>query len=164
MKAAVLAGGLMLAAVSAQGALPDLKNMHEDDLMLNACKPVELRRLQREIAALAGSQAPGKAWRLVREMLCGTARQSSDYIVAHTSRRVASIDEATGNTEPAKLEYVPASQVLPARMRAWRASVGKDGSGVSVTFNADEGACIQSFSLHPRGGDWEIVAIEQGCD
>jgi hypothetical protein len=118
-RTSLLAALLMCVAGVAQGALPDLKNMHDaSEVMQNACKPAEQRRLQREAAALAGSEAPTQAARLVQEMLCGTTPQSRAYVLAHTASKVASTDEATGDTEPARPRMLPARSVQPAQMRA----------------------------------------------
>ncbi|KQX02011.1 hypothetical protein ASC94_05405 [Massilia sp. Root418] len=162
--ASVLGGALMCAAGAAQGALPDLKNMHDAEVMQNACKPAEQRRLQREAAALAGSEAPAQAARLVREVLCGTTPQSRAYVMAHTAAKVASTDEATGDTEPARPRMLPARSVQPAQMRAWSATVEQGDVGIRVVFYPDEGACIQSFSMACRRSEWKITAISQACD
>jgi hypothetical protein len=162
--ARLLAASLACVAAASQAALPDLRDMHQGELMLNACKGTEQRRLQRETAALAGSEAPAKASRLVQEMLCGTTPQSRAYVLAHTEKRVASTDEATGEVEPARPKMLPARLVEPVRMQAWSATVEQGDDGINVMFNADEGACVRRFTLGYRGGDWKIVAIGQACD
>jgi hypothetical protein len=165
VKAAVALVALSSANAALAGKVPaDVSSFYQQDQILqNACKPSELRRLQHEVHATAKGKRPEAAWRLTRHMLCGDDAKSHRYVLAHSRKVILDRDSSGAEGDNAAETRLPASAIKLVRMKAWDATIDGGGGNIHVMFN-DGGVCVAGFDLEESRGKWWLVSTGGACD
>lgn len=135
-----------------------------DQMLLNACKHSERKRLRRDIFAITREEKPEQVSFLINKVLCGDDIKSYYYVEAHINRGRENDEEAGSAQGDEKEKHMLDTSDYLVRKKAWDASVTGIPGAIRVLFTFDGGVCMRSFDFRYSRDSWWIVANEMDCD
>ena len=145
-------------------AIPALKSMHTDELLVPACGTEGMRELESAVRSLAQAGSPADAWELAWRALCSTRKESARYIARHSPKRIVLSAFDTGDESKA-VRWIDRSALFMPEGKAWGAGAkrGNSDAQIVITYWKDE-ACVESLTLERRAKTWSVVAGGSACD
>jgi hypothetical protein len=142
----------------------DTKDHYQPNQILpNACKPSELRRLKKESERIARKYSKNPVFPLVKAMLCGDDVQSYRYVLTHTTGKILIDDNLTREDGQGEERPAIGSSIVLIRMLAWAAEVREIENTISIGYS-DGGVCSGSFGIQYIEDSWKISNITFYCD
>jgi hypothetical protein len=148
---------------SAFAAPPSIENFYSKEPMKNACSKAELNRIHTEVIAIAGKKAPKLAWRLIKEMLCGTTTASLKYVRANSYDSILFEDFTQTDDATPTYSYISSKNLTPTKGEAWDTNIIDLEGNIGVLYDMG-GVCISGFDIHFDTNKWKISKATIACD
>jgi len=158
----------LLSLATAHGAstlLKPLRDPNDGTRYPPVCGAKEIKNLREEIFKFVPDQKPQEAFDLAKAMLCGDTKKEEEFVLGRMTNPIVRKSESTGEVG-VSTESVAPSAALLVRRQAWvRGELASaEGEGqIRVAYASNE-ACIASFLLKLKDGQWKIVEMGEGCD
>jgi len=165
LKRSLLMLAIFLPSISFARNIPaDVASFYQkDEILKNACKASELKRLRKEVFSRAKDNKPEIAWNLIRQMLCGDDIAAYRYVMAHTKDAISTEDSTDSQDGSSVKTEIHGASLSLVRQMAWDVSVVETNGGIRVMYD-DGGVCVGGFDIQPEHNSWQIVATSWSCD
>lgn len=165
MISAALLLTLSASAANAASLPKPIRSEHDGTRYPPLCSDKEIKKLKDAIFKLPPSQKPQEAFDLAKAMLCGDTPKEEALVLGRMANPIVQKSEQTGIIGVETISLEPSASLL-VRGQAWSRgeSVRSERDGeINVSYASNE-ACMASFLLKLKDGQWKIAELESGCD